>query len=91
MQNVLYLTYVKFVVRRSGESFYDRPESFFIRRKLNKFEAGNIYTPEKLSPSVEDLNLFDTGVQIWPNMVFGAHIWARGLLSLMIIHLDNAV
>ena len=59
MQNVLYLTYVKFVVRRSGESFYDRPESFFIRRKLNKFEAGNIYTPEKLSPSVEDLNLFE--------------------------------
>ena len=41
---------MKFVVRRSGESFYDRPESFFIRRKLNKFEAGNIYTREKLPP-----------------------------------------
>ena len=50
---------MKFVVRRSGESFYDQPESFFIRRKLNKFEAGNIYTPEKLAPSVEDLNLFE--------------------------------
>ena len=50
---------MKFAVRRSGESFYDRAESFFIRRKLNKFEAGNIYTPEKLSPSVEVLNLFE--------------------------------
>ena len=45
-----------FSLRRSWESFYDRAESFFIRRKLNKFEAGNIYTPEKLSPSTFKFN-----------------------------------
>ena len=77
----MFTTCVKFAVRRSGESFYDRAESFFIRRKLNKFEAGNIYTPEKLSPSVEDFNLFEIDtihkkVHVYINDVKCIIVWA---------------